>query len=116
LRLVADENLHGDIVPGVLRRIPGAGFVRVQDIAGLSGSPDVELLAGAAREGRALVTHDVTTMTAHARGRMHRGEPMSGVFQIPRRVPLAVAIEDLVLLIECSHDGEWDGQVRYLPL
>jgi hypothetical protein len=33
-----------------------------------------------------------------------------------RVVPVAVAIEELVLIAEGSLDGEWEGQVRYLPL
>jgi hypothetical protein len=41
---------------------------------------------------------------------------MPGVFEVSRAVPISVAIEDLVLLAECSLDDEWDGQVRYLPL
>jgi len=24
--------------------------------------------------------------------------------------------EDLLLIVECSRPGEWEGQVRYLPL
>ena len=28
----------------------------------------------------------------------------------------AQAIEDILLLAECSRDGEWEGQVIYLPL
>jgi len=41
---------------------------------------------------------------------------MPGVFEVSRRVPVGVAIEDILLLAECSFDGEWEGQVRYLPL
>ena len=25
-------------------------------------------------------------------------------------------VEDILLLAECSLEGEWEGQVRYLPL
>jgi len=32
------------------------------------------------------------------------------------RVAISRAIEDLILLVECSLDGEWEGQVRYLRL
>jgi hypothetical protein len=32
------------------------------------------------------------------------------------RLPPAVAIHEVLLLAECSYDGEWKGQVRYLPL
>jgi hypothetical protein len=31
-------------------------------------------------------------------------------------VGLSGFIEDILLLTECSVDGEWEGQVRYLPL
>lgn len=41
---------------------------------------------------------------------------MSGVFEVSRSVPVKVAIEDILLLAECSHEAEWEGQIRYLPL
>jgi hypothetical protein len=31
-------------------------------------------------------------------------------------VQIAQAIEDILLLAEYSVQGEWEGQVRYLPL
>lgn len=45
-----------------------------------------------------------------------RGRPMPGVFEVSRAVSVGVAIEDLLLLAECSLDSEWEGQVRYLSL
>ena len=89
--------------------------MRVQD-AGLSGADDRSVLGWAAREGRILLTHDVTTLTRYAYERVAAGEPMPGVFEVGRRVPLGRAIEDILLLVECSREGEWEGQVRYLPL
>jgi hypothetical protein len=41
---------------------------------------------------------------------------MPGVFEISRALPIGDAIEEVLLLAECSLDGEWEGQVRYLPL
>ena len=70
----------------------------------------------AAAEGRVLPTHDVTTMTKHAYERVRAGKAMAGVFEIGQTVALAVAIEEIVLIAECSLEGEWEGQVRYLPL
>lgn len=40
---------------------------------------------------------------------------MPGVFEIPTILPLALGIEELVLIAEVGLDGEWDRQVRYLP-
>lgn len=41
---------------------------------------------------------------------------MPGVIEISRFVQVAQAIEDLLLIAECSADGEWDGRILYLPL
>ncbi len=115
LPLAADENLNNDIVRGVLRRNPKIDIVRLQD-AGLRGADDPAVLEWAAAEGRVLLTHDVATMTRYAYERVQAGKPMPGVFEIGHEVPLVRAIQDVVLIAECSLDGEWDGQVRYLPL
>lgn len=115
LRFVADENFNNDIVRGMLRRAPELDIVRVQDVE-LSGADDPTVLDWAARTGRILLTHDVKTITHYAYERVSSGLPMPGVFEVSRAVPISIAIEDLVLLAECSLEGEWDGQVRYLPL
>ena len=115
LRRVADENFNADVVRGLLRRRPDLDLVRVQD-AGLSGADDRSVLGWAAREGRILLTHDVSTLTRCAHERVAAGQPMPGVFEVGRRVPLGRAIEDIPVLVECSRAGEWEGQVRYLPL
>jgi Domain of unknown function (DUF5615) len=115
LRLAADENFNNDIVRGVRRRKPDVDLVRVQDM-GLSGADDPTILDWAAQAGRALLTHDVTTMTRYASERVQAGLPMPGVFEVSRKVPIRVAIEEILLVVECSLEGEWEGQVRYLPL
>lgn len=115
LRFAADENFNNDVVRGVLRRNPDVNIVRVQD-AGLSESADPIVLEWAATENRVLLTHDVSTMTRHAHERVKGGLPMPGVFEVARKVPIGVAIEEILILAECSLDGEWEGQVRYLPL
>jgi hypothetical protein len=74
------------------------------------------LLEWAAREGRVLITHDVRTMPKYAYERVSANLPLSGVFMISHEVPIAVAIDELLTIAEASLDGEWEGQVRYLPL
>jgi hypothetical protein len=41
---------------------------------------------------------------------------MPGVFEVSFDVWVRVAVDDILLLTECSSPGEWEGQVRYLPL
>jgi hypothetical protein len=115
IRFAADENLNDAITRGLRRRQPAIDIVRVQD-AGLSGADDSTILQWAAEQGRVLLTHDVSTTTKHAYERLCNGQPMPGVFEVIRTSPIARVIDDLLLLAECSMDGEWEGQVRYLPL
>jgi hypothetical protein len=41
---------------------------------------------------------------------------MPGVFQVEQSASIGQIIEDLMLLVECSLEGEWDGRVQFLPL
>ena len=115
IRLLIDEDFDNDILRGLLRRKPGLDIVRVQDV-GLSGRDDSTVLEWAARHGRVLLTHDVSTMKSHAYDRVAKSQPMPGVFAVAQSVPLGLAIEEILLLAECSVQGEWEGQVRHLPL
>lgn len=115
LRLAADENFNNDIVRGVHRRNAAVDIVRIQD-ADLSGADDPTILEWTAQAGRVLLTHDVATMTRHAYDRVRQGQPMPGVFEVARNVPIGVAIDEILLLVECSLENEWEGQIRYLPL
>jgi hypothetical protein len=114
-RLLADENFNGSIVRGLVRHKPEVDVVRVQDV-GLSGADDRTVLAWAANEGRVLVTHDQETVPKYAYERAVAGLPMPGVFVGDTYLPVQQAIADIVLLVECSEEHEWEGQVRYLPL
>jgi hypothetical protein len=69
-----------------------------------------------AREGRVVVTHDVSPLAHYAFERVAAGRPMRGVFAVSSQAPIGLAIDGLLLLAECNLDGEWQGQVRFLPL
>jgi len=115
LALAADENFNNDIVRALRRRRSDLDIVRVQD-AGLSGADDRRVLEWAASESRVLLTHDVSTITRFAYERSKDGLAMPGVFELAYDIPIGVAVEEILLLAECSLEGEWEGQVRYLPL
>ena len=115
LKFLADENFHGDIVRGLRQRSLEIEFLRVQDV-GLLGDDDPAILEWAANEDRILLTHDVTTVTRYAYERVEHGKRMPGVFEVPRSLPVGVAIEDLLLVADLSLEGEWENRVGYLPL
>jgi len=56
IRLLADENLDGNILRGFLRRLVGVDILRLQDI-GLTGADDPTVLAWAAEQGGISVAH-----------------------------------------------------------
>jgi hypothetical protein len=115
LRLAADHNFDERIVRALVDRLPGLDVVRLRE-AGLAEAPDPQVLEWAADQERVLLTHDHATLPGHAYERTRRGRRMPGVVEVPPTMPLSRAVDDLVLLAECSHDGEWEGQVLYLPL
>jgi hypothetical protein len=114
-KFLADENFNNQIVRGILRQSPDIDIVRVQDV-GLSGADDPAVLAWAAQAERIVLTHDVATMITFAYERIQAGLSMPGLFEVSRRVAVGLAIEEIILLAECSLAGEWEGQVRFLPL
>jgi hypothetical protein len=114
LRLLADENLNHDLIRGVLRRMPSLDLVRVQDV-GLREVDDPSVLEWAALERRIILTHDVNTMPAFAFDRIRRNQPMPGMLVVSQQAALAGAIDDILLIAECSESGEYEGQVIYLP-
>ena len=115
LPLATDENFNNDIVRGLFRRTPSLNLVRIQDV-GLRGADDPSILEWAAGHARVLLTHDASTLGGSAYERVRRGLPMPGVFEVSPQLPMGRAIDDILLLAECSDANEWEGQVRYLPL
>jgi len=114
-RLLADENFNVDIVRGLLLRQPDLDIVRVQDV-GLTGEDDLQVLAWAAENNRIVLTHDRATMPSYALERLASGERMAGVFILHDRFPVAQSIREMLLVIACTDQAEWNGRVVYLPL
>ncbi len=115
IRLLADQDFDERILRGLLLRNREVDIVRVRDI-GLSEADDGEVLAHAASSGRVVLTHDVNTLIGLAYQRVRLGEPVAGVILVPQSLPVGIAIEDLLLTIECTSQEEWEGYVQYLPL
>lgn len=114
IRFLSDENFNGNITRALLSQT-SIDLVRVQDV-GLSGEPDPVVLRWAADASRILLSHDFRTMPGHAYDRVREGLFMPGVFLVSRSISPGQAVFEIQLLNECSLEGEWEGQVLYLPL
>jgi hypothetical protein len=83
---------------------------------GLFSADDPTVLEWAASKDRILLTHDVATITKYAYERVEAGKYMPGVIEVSRKVPLGIAIEEILFIAESCASGELEGQILYLPL
>lgn len=114
LRLLADENINEHVIRGLLSRQPDLDIIRVRDL-GLEGLSDPKLLAWAADHDRIILTCD-RKMARDAYRRIDEGSKVAGVLMLRRRLSVREAIEQVLLVVQCSRHEEWAGQVSYLPL
>jgi predicted nuclease of predicted toxin-antitoxin system len=115
LRLLIDEDVHGDIVAGLRRRQPALDVVRVQDV-GLAHTPDPVILEWAAQQGRVVVSVDKKTLAVDAWARVARGLPMPGVAILRILLSIGQAINELELIALAGNPEDLRDQVVYLPL
>ena len=114
LRFQADVNLNQLILRAACRREPALDF-QTAEAASLGGLPDPEVLDRAAEAGRVLVTHDLQTMPRHfAEFIMTRQS--AGLLLIPQSLPIASAVDDLLLIWSTMEAEEWLNLMWYLPL
>lgn len=115
IRVATDENFHGDVLRGLLRRCPNLDVLRVQDTE-VAGADDPTLLEWCAREERVLLTHDVRTVPGFVNERLQRGDHVAGVVIVPVNMTLNAMIEDLVYIVECTTTADWLDHIEFLPL
>lgn len=116
MKWLADENFRNAIIRGLLRQAPTLDIVRVQDVPEISGQDDLVLLRFATAEGRAVVTHDLSTMILAMREQMRRASRCAPIVFVPDAVAVGRVIEDLLLLNECAIEADWAAGVIFIPL
>lgn len=115
LRLASDADVHGDILRGLRRRLPGIDLMRVQDALS-EGAPDPQILAWAAAESRILITNDRNTMVGFAYRRVAESEPMPGLIATTNEQSIGSAIDDILAIMKYMTEEEIRDQVVvYLP-
>src|SRR5258708_1260874 len=115
LSLLIDENFDHRILRGIKLQLSNLDYIVVQETEA-KGFKDPPLLDWAARAVRILVTHDINTIPAYAYERVRAGQPMPGVIIVPEDLAIGIAIDDLIMLVECSTAEEFVNQVKYIPI
>jgi hypothetical protein len=113
VRFQADADLNDDIVTGILRREAQVDF-QSATAAGLRLLSDLEVLTGAAREGRVLVSHDRRTMPRAFAGFVI-SNMSPGLIIVSQRTAVLTAIEELLLLWSASDAADWTKQLFTIP-
>jgi hypothetical protein len=114
-RFQADKDLRSAIRRGTIRREPSIDFQSALELD-LDGIPDPEVLCLCAEQGRILVSHDEGSMPQHFREFVLSGNQSPGVLLVAQWTPIAVVIENLVLLWSASSADEWHDRIVWLPL
>jgi predicted nuclease of predicted toxin-antitoxin system len=115
MNFLTDENFNGPIFRALRRVLAPGSIVRVQDV-GLMSADDPTVLEWAAIHDHIVLTHDVRTFKDFAYARVAASLPMPGVFEITRRQPLRLIVEEIQTIQACSTPDEWRDRVVYLPL
>jgi len=115
LALLVDEHVPPALVLGLTKRQPALDIVSVPDLA-LRGASDPDLLELAARVNRIVVTFDRNTLVAAAYERIAAGETVAGVIVVDNQMSIGQAIDEILIIADCSRDDELEGQVWYVPL
>jgi len=115
VRYRADNDLKKAIVKGVIRREPAVDF-RSAQAAALDSVRDPDVLYQAAREGRILVSHDVTTMARWFEQFIRSGNRCPGLFLVPQDARVSAVVESLLLVWLASEASEWENRLVWLPL
>ena len=114
VRFQADADLNEIILRATIRREPAIDF-QTAPAAGLAGLKDPEVLAIASKDGRVLVTHDRKTMPRHFASYI-TASTSPGLVVIPQHLPIASAVEDLLLIWSATEPEEWTSRICFLPL
>jgi predicted nuclease of predicted toxin-antitoxin system len=115
LRLLTDEDFDGRLTSALLARVPGLDLIRAQE-TGLMHTPDPDILAWAAAEGRIVLSHDRNTMTGFANTRVKAGQPMPGLIVVDRQTSFGQVLSDLEAMAGASEMEEWGNQIIFVPL
>lgn len=114
VRFQADADLKQAIVVATKRREPAIDF-QTAHRANLQAVEDPDVLMIAAQEGRILVSHDRRTMPYHF-AQFISTNTSPGLIIVSQHIPVATAVEQLVMIWATTEAEEWINKVWSIPL
>lgn len=112
-----DENLGARLHKALVRTAPDIIAWCVGDVgAPALGTKDPDLLLWCESHDFLLVTNNRRSMPVHLRDHLAAGRHVPGILVFRREMRIPDVIADLVLIWEASLPGEYQDQIRYLPI
>lgn len=111
IQFQADADFNQNIVRAVWRQEPAIDFQTAHE-AGLRAISDLEVLAYAAREGRLLVSHDLTTMPHHFAAFIMSGETSAGLLILRQQLSILQTLNEILKIWRKDDASQWINQIR----
>ncbi len=74
------------------------------------------MLAWATKHKRIVLTHDLATMIPTLLYQQQQASGCTPIVLVSDSLPIGAAIDDILLLDQCSESADWAAGVVYLPL
>ncbi|NEP45954.1 MAG: hypothetical protein F6K35_44830 [Okeania sp. SIO2H7] len=79
-------------------------------------TPDPEILCWCEENNFLLVTNNRTSMPVHLADHIANGRHVPGIFILNSNLSIGDNLEELILIAECSFEGEYQDEIKFLPI
>ena len=115
IRFIADENFDGNIIDGLRSKYPHVDLITVQE-AGLSGTPDPEILDWATQIDRVVLSRDKSTMKGDAEERLRQNQHVVGLLLTTDRMSRGTIIDQIEIWSRKDLESAFANPIQYLRL
>jgi hypothetical protein len=113
--VLLDQNFNRRISAALRRALPGTEFLTAYEL-GIAEMPDWYLMERAATDGWTILTHDAKTFPPLIGERLAAELPPARVILVPKRIAIAEAIEDIVVILTIATDRDWQNNLIRVPI
>ncbi|HVS36898.1 MAG TPA: hypothetical protein VMS17_15165 [Gemmataceae bacterium] len=116
-RYLLDEHLPVWWPRAIVKRHPSLTVWCIGDVGvPPRGTADPLILEWCEVNGFLLVTDNRASLPGHLADHLARGRHVAGILTIHRTIPIRVLADDLATLAGAGLPGDFDDQIRHLPL
>ena len=115
-RFLIDENISPEYRTQLLRHEPSLTVLVIGDEGvPARGTPDPDILKWCEQNQFNLITNNRESMPQHLSDHLAAGHHVPGIFTINRKVSMGLIIDQLLLIVGASDEGEHIDRITYIP-